>query len=85
MSSPTFAAARALSAPSLPLSRRRLRRGGLQGSEFTWAIAFIVPYAAVFVAFVAYPVAYGLWMGHSPSLYREIFSDPIYLRPWSTR
>jgi len=80
MSSTTFAAARALSAPSLPPSRRRLWRGGLQGSEFTWAIAFIVPYAAVFVAFVAYPVAYGLWMGHSPSLYREIFSDPIYLQ-----
>jgi multiple sugar transport system permease protein len=80
MSSTTFTAARALSAPSLPLSRRRLWRGGLQGSEFTWAIAFVVPYAVVFVAFVAYPVVYGLWMGHSPSLYGEIFSDPIYLQ-----
>jgi multiple sugar transport system permease protein len=80
MSSTTFEAARALPTPSLARPRRRARRGGLQGSEFTWAIAFIVPYAGVFVAFVAYPVVYGLWMGHSPSLYGEIFSDPIYLR-----
>src|SRR3974377_1419889 len=61
---------------SLPRARRRL---GLQGSEFTWAIAFVVPYAAVFIAFVAYPIVYGLWMGHDPELYSELFSDPIYL------
>ena len=34
----------------------RAWRLGLQGSEFTWAIAFIIPYAALFLAFVAYPV-----------------------------
>ena len=28
--------------------------------------------------FVAYPVVYGLWMGSEPSLYRELFADPIY-------
>jgi multiple sugar transport system permease protein len=62
--------------------RRALRgyfRGGLQGSEYTWAIAFVVPYAGVFLAFVAYPVFYGLWMGSEPNLYSELFSDPIYL------
>jgi multiple sugar transport system permease protein len=84
MSSTTFEAARELTAPSLPLPRRRPRRrpwrGGLQGSEFTWAIAFVVPYAGIFVAFVLYPVVYGLWMGHDPQLYSELFSDPIYLR-----
>jgi len=80
MSSTTFGAARALDAPALARPRRRAWRGGLQGAEFTWAIAFVVPYAAVFVAFVAYPVAYGLWMGHDPSLYSELFSEPIYLR-----
>jgi multiple sugar transport system permease protein len=80
MSSTTFEAARSLSTPSLARPRRRLWRGGLQRSEFTWAIAFVVPYAAVFVAFVAYPVVYGLWMGHDPSLYTELFDDPIYLR-----
>jgi len=74
MSSTTFGAARALDAPALARPRRRAWRGGLQGAEFTWAIAFVVPYAAVFVAFVAYPVAYGLWLGHDPSLYIELFS-----------
>ncbi len=80
MSSTTFEAARELSAPSPSLPRRRLWRGGLQGSEFAWAIAFVVPYIGVFVAFVAYPVVYGLWMGHRPELYTELFSDPLYLR-----
>ena len=56
----------------------RYWRGNLRGSEFTWAIAFIVPYAAVFVAFVVYPVLYGLRMGSHPALYAELFSDPIY-------
>jgi multiple sugar transport system permease protein len=58
--------------------RRRAWRAGLQGTEFTWAVAFIVPYAMLFAAFVAYPVVYGLWLGHSPSLYTDLFSDPIY-------
>src|ERR1700728_4039202 len=81
MSSTTFEAARTLSAPSLALPRPRRRwRGGLQGSETAWAIAFVVPYAGVFVAFVAYPIVYGLWMGHNPQLYSELYSDPIYLQ-----
>jgi multiple sugar transport system permease protein len=62
---------------SLPRSHRRL---GLQGSEFTWAIAFVIPYAAVFLAFVAYPVVYGLWLGRDPALYAELMSEPIYQR-----
>jgi multiple sugar transport system permease protein len=56
----------------------RYWRGGLRGSEFTWAVAFVVPYIAVFLAFVVYPVLYGGWMGSQPSLYTELFSDPIY-------
>ena len=56
----------------------RYWRGGLRGSEFTWALAFLVPYIGVFFAFVVYPVFYGLWMGSEPSLYTEVFSDPIY-------
>ena len=36
-------------APDSPWRRR------LHGSDFTWAIAFVVPYAAVFFAFVVYP------------------------------
>jgi multiple sugar transport system permease protein len=52
--------------------------GGLRGSEFSWAIAFVVPYVAVFLAFVVYPVAYGLWMGSKPELYAELAADPRY-------
>src|SRR5678816_796174 len=67
---------------SRPALRRhtlsRSLRGGLKGGEYTWAVAFVVPYIAVFLAFVAYPVVYGLWMGSEPSLYRELFADPIY-------
>ena len=54
-------------------------RGHLKGSEYLWAIAFVIPYLAVFVAFVAYPIVYGLWMGHSPSLYVQLIDDPIYV------
>jgi multiple sugar transport system permease protein len=59
---------------------QRLWRGGLQGSEYTWAIAFTVPYIALFLAFVAYPVAFGAWLGHEPSLYVELAEDPIFQR-----
>jgi multiple sugar transport system permease protein len=70
---------------SLPVAapaakRRSAWRLGLQGSEFTWAIAFIIPYAGLFVAFVAYPVVYGLWLGRDPALYFELMSEPIYQR-----
>jgi multiple sugar transport system permease protein len=50
----------------------------LHGSEFAWAIAFVAPYALVFVAFALYPIAYGLWMGSGLSLYRELMADPHY-------
>jgi multiple sugar transport system permease protein len=56
----------------------RSLRGELKGSEYTWALAFVVPYLGVFAAFVIYPAVYGLWLGSEPSLYSELFSDPIY-------
>ncbi len=59
---------------------RSFWRGGLQGSDSIWALAFLVPYIAVFVLFVIYPVGYGLWLGHNPALYVALFSDPIYLK-----
>jgi len=59
---------------------RALRLGLRHGSERGWALAFLVPYAAVFVAFVLYPVANALWMGRSPTLYAELIDDPHYLR-----
>jgi multiple sugar transport system permease protein len=62
--------------PQRPLLRSL--QGRLRGSEFTWAVAFVVPYVGVFFAFVVYPVLYGAWMGSSPQLYRELLNDPIY-------
>jgi multiple sugar transport system permease protein len=68
-------------APSIPRPRTtawRHFRGSLKGSEYNWAVAFLVPYIGVFVAFVVYPALYGLWMGSKPSLYSDLLSDPIY-------
>jgi multiple sugar transport system permease protein len=56
----------------------RYFRGNLKGGEYTWAVAFLVPYVAVFLTFVVYPIVYGVWMGSEGTLYRELFSDPIY-------
>src|SRR5439155_25835820 len=65
-----------------PASRRETRwrywRGELKGAEYRWALAFIVPYVAVFMVFVAYPVVYGLGMGSAARLYTELFADPLY-------
>jgi multiple sugar transport system permease protein len=68
-----------LAAARAPVHRSKWHLG-LQGSEFTWAIAFVIPYAGLFVAFVAYPVLYGLWLGRDPALYFELMSEPIYQR-----
>ncbi len=51
---------------------------GLGGSEASWAIAFFLPYVAVFLAFVVCPVAYGLWLGSDPALYAELLENPHY-------
>jgi multiple sugar transport system permease protein len=58
---------------------RRAWHGGLQGSDYVWAVAFALPYALVFFAFVLYPICYGLWLGGQPELYSQLFADPRYL------
>ena len=60
--------------PRRPPGRRHLR-----GSDFRWAIAFVLPYVAVFFAFVVYPFGYALWMAGRPSLYSDLIADPHYL------
>ena len=62
-----------------PAPRVRLWRGRLRGSEYAWALAFCLPYIVLFLAFVAYPIVFGLWMGSQPSLYATLVSDPIYV------
>lgn len=52
--------------------------GHLYAPELAWAIAFIVPYTAVLLAFALYPIAYGFWMASSPSLYVELFASDEY-------
>jgi multiple sugar transport system permease protein len=53
--------------------------GGLHGADSVWAIAFALPYVAIFLAFVVYPISFGIWMGSDLALYEELFSDPRYL------
>ena len=63
-----------LNPPWRPPGQRHLR-----GSDFRWAIAFVSPYAAVFLAFIVYPFGYALWIARQPTLYAELITDPIYL------
>ena len=66
-----------------PLSVKRPPRAPghrhLRGSDLRWAIAFVVPYAAVFFVFVVYPFGHALWMASNPSLYADLIADPFYL------
>lgn len=71
-----------LALPAGPISRHsreRFWRGHLFGSEYAWAVAFCVPYLVMFLAFVVYPIGFGVWMGGDPELYRELFDDPAYV------
>ena len=58
--------------------KRPARRGRLLGPDRLWALAFVTPYIVVFLAFVIYPICYGLWLGSDPASYRQLFADPVY-------
>ena len=45
-----------------------------------WGLILIAPYAIVFLAFVLYPVSYGLWLARHPESYVRLFADPIFIR-----
>jgi multiple sugar transport system permease protein len=45
-----------------------------------WGIILLVPYALVFLVFVAYPVGYGLWLARHPYSYVHLVEDPIFAR-----
>ena len=45
-----------------------------------WGIVLLAPYLLVFLAFVVYPVGYGLWLARQPSSYVTLFHDPIFAR-----
>ena len=59
--------------PSAPLSARLT-------SPQIWGILLLAPYALVFLAFVVYPVCYGLWLARHPSSYVALYHDPIFAR-----
>src|SRR5277367_7109717 len=42
--------------------------------------ALLVPYLLVFLAFVVFPVLYGLWLARHPASYVALYNDPIFAR-----
>ncbi|HEX6707480.1 MAG TPA: sugar ABC transporter permease [Albitalea sp.] len=59
-----------------PSGRAKKRLGPWQ----VWGLIFVAPYVLVFLVFVLYPVAYGLWLARHPASYVHLFDDPIFLR-----
>src|ERR1700709_1179671 len=45
-----------------------------------WGIVMLAPYLLVFLAFVVYPVGYGLWLARHPASYVALYNDPIFAR-----
>jgi len=45
-----------------------------------WGMVLLVPYVLVFLAFVVYPVGYGLWLARHPASYVALYNDPIFAR-----
>ena len=45
-----------------------------------WGFVLLAPYVLVFLAFVLYPVGYGLWLARHPASYVTLFDDPIFTR-----
>src|ERR1700742_5281103 len=59
--------------PAAPLSARL-------STPQAWGILLLVPYALVFLAFVVYPIGYGLWLARHPASYVALYHDPIFAR-----
>jgi multiple sugar transport system permease protein len=53
-------------------------RGGWSANRL--GVVMLLPYAAIFVAFVLYPIGYGLWVARRPETYVTLFNDPIFAR-----
>jgi multiple sugar transport system permease protein len=45
-----------------------------------WGAIMIAPYILIFLAFVLYPVGYGLWTARHPQSYVQLWEDPIFAR-----
>lgn len=44
------------------------------------ALPFVLPYLLTFLLLIVYPVAYGLYLGHSPQSYDLLFGNPTYIQ-----
>src|SRR3984893_4398583 len=60
-------------APRGPLSARL-------STPQVWGFVLLAPYVLVFIAFVLYPVGYGLWLAGPPASYVHLYDDPIFAR-----
>jgi multiple sugar transport system permease protein len=60
-------------APRGPLSARL-------STPQVWGFVLLAPYVLVFIAFVLYPVGYGLWLARHPASYVHLYEDPIFAR-----
>ncbi|UZE48392.1 carbohydrate ABC transporter permease [Rhodopseudomonas sp. P2A-2r] len=49
-------------------------------TQQVWGLALLTPYMLVFLAFVVYPVCYGLWLARHPASYVALYHDPIFAR-----
>lgn len=67
-----------LSTPDDAVPRGRL--SARLSTTQVWGIVLLVPYLLVFIAFVVYPVGYGLWLARHPASYVELYHDPIFAR-----
>ena len=45
-----------------------------------WGLVLLAPYILVFLAFVLYPVSYGLWLARHPASYVALADGPIFAR-----
>jgi multiple sugar transport system permease protein len=62
--------------PALPVRPVKKRMSPWQ----SWGMILIAPYVLVFLVFVLYPVAYGLWLARHPQSYVKLVDDPIFAR-----
>lgn len=60
-------------ATSRPLSARL-------STPQVWGILMLAPYVLVFLAFVVYPITYGLWLARHPASYVALYNDPVFAR-----
>src|SRR3954467_13457746 len=69
---------------AITLSSDHAMPGAPLSARFTtpqvWGIVLLAPYLLVFLAFVVYPVGYGLWLARRPASYVALWHDPIFAR-----